>query len=87
LLVGFQEHGKYDMSAKQINSNQLIKAKPDISVVIPTYNEQDNLYELHAELMKTLPSLQMSWEIIFVDDGSTDKTWEQILSLNGKRVP
>jgi len=60
------------------------KSIPEISIVIPAYNEEGNLQQLYNEFMTILPSLNMSWEIIFVDDGSTDKTWKQILTLREK---
>jgi glycosyltransferase involved in cell wall biosynthesis len=44
----------------------------DLSVVIPLYNERDNLAPLHRELDVVLRSLNRSYEILFVDDGSTD---------------
>ena len=55
-----------------------------LSVVIPAFNERGNLQKLYQELLQILSSLNMSWEIIIVDDGSTDDTWEQILSLHNK---
>lgn len=45
-----------------------------VSVVIPVFNEEDNLRPLTAELVQVLESLNKSWEIIFVDDGSTDES-------------
>ena len=65
------------------------KQNHKISIVIPAYNEDGNLRELYSELMKILPTLDKSWEIIFVDDGSTDKTWEEILlsSIKFQRTP
>lgn len=47
---------------------------PTISVVIPIYNEEDTCPELFSRLLKTLESLGESFEVIFVDDGSTDGT-------------
>jgi glycosyltransferase involved in cell wall biosynthesis len=44
----------------------------DLSVVIPLYNERDNLVPLHRELNEVLRGLNRSYEILFVDDGSTD---------------
>jgi glycosyltransferase involved in cell wall biosynthesis len=44
----------------------------DLSVVIPLFNERDNLEPLHRELARVLDSLGCSSEILFVDDGSTD---------------
>jgi glycosyltransferase involved in cell wall biosynthesis len=45
---------------------------PMVSVVIPVFNERGTLEQLHTELIQTLPSLCHDYEIIFVDDGSTD---------------
>jgi glycosyltransferase involved in cell wall biosynthesis len=44
----------------------------DLSVVIPLYNEAENLAALHAELTATLSALSRPYEILYVDDGSTD---------------
>ncbi len=45
-----------------------------ISIVVPLFNEQENVYELYQRLQATVNKLQVSYEIIFVDDGSTDLT-------------
>ena len=47
-----------------------------ISVVIPVYNERDNLASLHGELVKSLEAFGETFEIILVDDGSTDGSAE-----------
>ena len=47
-----------------------------ISIVIPVYNEEDNIKPLIAELREVLPALGRSCEIIFVDDGSRDRSFE-----------
>lgn len=51
-------------------------SKRDISLVIPVYNEEDNIKPLSAELREVLPALGRSYEIIFVDDGSHDRSFE-----------
>jgi len=47
---------------------------PDISLVIPVYNEEESLPVLFAEVMETLEKLPEAFEIIFVDDGSSDRS-------------
>jgi glycosyltransferase involved in cell wall biosynthesis len=56
--------------------------KPRLSIVIPAYNEEGNISELYEHLMRVLPSLSVSWEVIFCDDGSKDRTWEEIERLH-----
>jgi dolichol-phosphate mannosyltransferase len=51
---------------------------PDLSVVIPVYNEEENLVPLWAELREVLLGLGRSFEVIFVDDGSRDRSAEII---------
>jgi len=52
-----------------------------LSVVVPVFNEKDNVVPLHQDLVEVLKSLQMSFEIIFVDDKSTDGTYETLKKL------
>lgn len=53
----------------------------DISVVIPLLNEEESLPELHAWIMRVMNENNFSYEVIFVDDGSTDRSWEIICGL------
>ena len=46
--------------------------KVDVSVIIPVLNERDNLSELYERLTETLTGLNQAYEIVFVDDGSSD---------------
>ncbi|MDX2164263.1 MAG: glycosyltransferase [Gammaproteobacteria bacterium] len=63
-----------------------MKSKPAIylSVVIPVYNEQDNLKNLSTRLLKVCESLKRPYEIIFVNDGSRDKSYEMLNLLQEK---
>ena len=47
-----------------------------LSIVVPVYNEQDNVSRLHEEIVQVCAELEYPFEIIIVDDGSTDKTPE-----------
>ena len=60
----------------------------DISVIVPLYNEAESLPELHAWIERVMKSNNFTYEIIFVDDGSTDGSWAVIerLSAANKRV-
>ena len=52
-----------------------------ISIVIPVYNEEENLIPLHEELKAVLDLISVEYEFIFVDDGSTDKSIEILRKL------
>ena len=54
---------------------------PVLSVVVPVFNEEGNLPELHRRLAAVLPAVVASWEIVFVDDGSRDRSWQLIRDL------
>jgi glycosyltransferase involved in cell wall biosynthesis len=53
----------------------------DLSVVLPVYNEEDNVYPVHQELTGVLDALALRYEIIYVDDGSRDSSVQKITEL------
>ena len=53
-----------------------------ISVVAPAYNEADNVRHFYEEIKKTLDKVTTQWEIICINDGSTDDTLHQLLALH-----
>jgi len=55
-----------------------------LSIIIPVYNEAGNLDRLASELGEVLASLDIDWEVIFVDDGSSDDTWTLVEALHGR---
>lgn len=54
----------------------------DISVVVPLYNEDESIPELYSWITKVMNANNFSYEIIFVNDGSTDKSWDVIEGLS-----
>ena len=62
------------------------ESKPQISVIIPVYNERESVARLHAELVLVLSGLGHPYEIIFIDDGSTDQTLAELKKLSPARV-
>jgi glycosyltransferase involved in cell wall biosynthesis len=57
---------------------------PDVSVVIPLLNEAESLPELYAWNLRVFEAHQLSYELVFMDDGSTDGSWEVIRALAAK---
>jgi len=54
-----------------------------VSIVIPVYNEEQNLPRLWGEIAAALRPLARAWEVVFVDDGSTDASLEALKALAG----
>ena len=52
------------------------------SLVIPVFNEQENIAELYTRLSKTMKSLSKDYEIVFINDGSTDQTLNKLRDLH-----
>jgi glycosyltransferase involved in cell wall biosynthesis len=60
--------------------------KLDFSVVVPVYNEEECVEKLCEALYETLSGMQRSWEVLLIDDGSTDGTWPLMVEMT-KRYP
>ncbi len=54
---------------------------PYLSLIVPVYNEEENLPLLFDAIQKTMRSLKKTWELVFVDDGSSDKSLDALRSL------
>ena len=54
----------------------------DISIVVPLYNEDESLPELYAWIARVMNEHKFTYEVIFVNDGSTDKSWDVIEGLS-----
>ncbi len=64
----------------------MIDEKFSLSVVVPTYNEEEVLPEFHGRLTAVLESIGNDWEIVYINDGSTDRTLEVLKGFNDPRV-
>ncbi|PYQ48962.1 MAG: glycosyltransferase [Acidobacteria bacterium] len=59
-------------------------SRPFLSVVIPVFNEADNVAELHRELTASLEPMGRPYEVLLVDDGSVDGTLQRLLEIEGR---
>jgi glycosyltransferase involved in cell wall biosynthesis len=55
---------------------------PEISVIIPAKDEEESIPELCQWISRVMQTHGLSYEVIFIDDGSSDSTWEQIAKMN-----
>ncbi|MBI2811410.1 MAG: glycosyltransferase family 2 protein, partial [Candidatus Melainabacteria bacterium] len=73
---------------KKFGRTRRTAPKPELSVVIPVYNESGNIELLYDKLIVALTGTGQTWEVIFVDDGSIDKSYEELeaVSLEDQRI-
>ncbi|MEE3112853.1 MAG: glycosyltransferase, partial [Bacteroidota bacterium] len=58
----------------------------DLSIVIPVYNEEESLELLYNSIINNLENTNLNFEIIFIDDGSSDKSWNVIKTIYEKKT-
>lgn len=56
----------------------------DISVVVPLYNEEESIFELYDWIERVMNEHKFSYEVIFINDGSTDHSWQKIEELRAR---
>ncbi len=61
----------------------MVAEKPSLSIVVPVYNSETSLRPLIARLKPVLDSIAMSYELILVNDGSRDASWQVVVELAG----
>lgn len=68
---------------RDISSRELRKSmvKPELSIVIPVFNEEDNVELLYEKLLLALTACGRTWEVIFIDDGSSDQSFAELGKL------
>src|SRR2546428_5408398 len=69
------------LARPRYNSSGMVARAEAVSVILPVLNERDNLEPLHARLTAALKPPGRDYEIVFVDDGSTDGSWDVMKRL------
>ena len=67
-----------EVVAAPITAPASLGAPPDVSVVVPIYNEEDTVDELYRRVVAALEGAGLPFELIFVDDGSHDRTFDRL---------
>ena len=57
-----------------------------VSVVIPVFNEYQSLQELHKRLLDVVAGIKQDWEIIYVDDGSSDDSYQLLENFSKEEL-
>ena len=60
------------------------KSRIDISIVIPIYNERESIEKLYDNLNKALSEMDLKYEVLLIDDGSIDGTFDELLKVHNK---
>lgn len=72
-----------ELSSQEATKEMLLTPHTNlISIVIPVYNEKDNLIPLHAELVSVISKFDRPYELILIDDGSTDGSFEILKEIH-----
>jgi len=64
-----------------IFSGMSTSKKPELTIVVPVYNEEENLQELHVQILNACQKLGKTFEIVYIDDGSSDKSYATMKAL------
>ena len=70
--------------ASETRQIQSLDVPPEISIVVPLRDEETNVVPLHQELSGVMRALAVAYEIILVDDGSEDRTFERLVEINAR---
>jgi glycosyltransferase involved in cell wall biosynthesis len=70
------------MGRETLAYEKLDQSRPEVSVVIPLFNEAENVLLLYHSLRDAMEATGRTWEVIFVDDGSTDTTYRVLQDLH-----
>ncbi|HJY63734.1 MAG TPA: glycosyltransferase family 2 protein, partial [Ignavibacteria bacterium] len=79
---GQQRRHFYNQPWKTQQKDRLNLANKSVSIVIPLFNEEESLVELSVALKKALDPIRTNWEVIFIDDGSSDSSYSKIQEIH-----
>lgn len=74
----------WDEEKRAYNEVTRNQAKPELSVVVPVYNEEDNIELLYEKLLFSLTQIGRTWEVVFIDDGSNDTSFAELQKLTNQ---
>lgn len=72
------------MYTQQLQAHNIKHVKPEISIIMPAYNEEENIEKIIERTEKTLKEITENYELIIVDDGSKDNTYKKALQIASK---
>ena len=75
---------KFSQDRTKSNSRKIVLPNQMISVVIPLFNEEGSLNELSSALKKVFDSLKCNYEVIYIDDGSTDQSFSILKGIHSR---
>ena len=75
------EHSNHAPAGESPNAEPRQGGSVEISLVVPVFDEEENLPELHAEIVEHVGSLGVPWEVVYVDDRSADRSFEVLMGL------
>jgi dolichol-phosphate mannosyltransferase len=67
--------------AMEMSPHRFSGVRPEIAIVVPLFNEADNVRPLVEELARVFRQEERSWEVVLVDDASTDGTWNRVKEM------
>jgi glycosyltransferase involved in cell wall biosynthesis len=67
-------------------AEQSVSPEPELSLIIPVYNEEESLDRLYERVTESVTELGRSWEVIFIDDGSSDRSFELLERLAARNT-
>lgn len=72
--MGMKEMDRKEIHMKKTNMEEIGEKRDKISVIVPCYNEEESLAHFYEKTALVLEQMDVDYELLFVDDGSSDKT-------------